>query len=336
MASKEITLAFGSGGRLTNELIRDLFVRHFSNKRLNELEDSAVLRLGRERIAFTTDSYVVTPLKFPGGDIGRIAVCGTVNDLAVKGARPLAVSCGFIIEEGLERGTLEEAVVSMKKAAAEAGVEIVTGDTKVVEKGKADKLFINTSGVGLVIPGTAISQKNIRPGDVIIINGEIAAHGVAVLNARNNLGLSGNIKSDAAPLSRMLNGLAVKFPSIRSMRDVTRGGLATVLNEAAQSSGWSMEIEEELIPVSEPVRNACSVLGLDPLYVANEGKAVIFAPEKYASKILSAMKKDKYGKKAAIIGRVLAEKKASLKVRTPIGSERYAVMLEGEQLPRIC
>lgn len=336
MEVRNIILAFGSGGRLTNELVCELFVKNFSNPLLNELEDSAILNINSERVAFTTDSYVVSPLFFPGGDIGKLAICGTVNDLSVKGAKPIAISAGFIIEEGLEFEILEKVVLSMKKSAKEANVSIVTGDTKVVEKGKVDKLFINTAGIGIIHDKTNISQKNIEPGDVIIINGELASHGIAVLNERNKLGFSGNIKSDVAPLNTLLNPLIQKFDCIKSMRDITRGGLATVLNEAISACGFSIEIDENKIPVSKPVKNACLALGIDPLYVANEGKVAIFVPEKHANKVLDEVKKHKYGRKAAIIGRVLNSKDKVLKIKTLSGYERYAVMLEGDPLPRIC
>jgi len=336
MATEYIMLAHGSGGRLTNDLIKKIFVKNFSNSLLNELEDSAILDFGKNKIAFTTDSYVISPIFFPGGDIGRIAVCGTVNDLSVKGAKPIAISAGFIIEENFRFDILEKIVLSMKKAANEAGIKIVTGDTKVVEKGKADGLFINTSGIGIINYGINISQKMVRPGDVIIINGEIASHGIAVLNERNKLGISGNIKSDVSPLNTLLNPLIKKFPQIKSMRDITRGGLATILNEVVESCGYSIEIDESLIPISPAVRDACSILGIDPLYVANEGKVIIFVPEKYSMSVLKEMRKYKYGRKSAIIGRVINDGNNKVKIKTLAGYERYVVMLETDPLPRIC
>ncbi len=335
MFFENIPLACGSGGRLTCELIKEVFQSSFSNKFLNELEDAAVIDMPGSKIAFTTDSYVVNPLFFPGGDIGKIAVCGTVNDLSVKGAVPVAISCGFIIEEGLPLKILKEVVSSMKKAAAEANVKIVTGDTKVVERLKADKLFINTSGIGVVKKGIDVSQKRIKPGDLIIINGDLASHGIAVLNARNNLGIKGDIKSDCAPLNGLISySIIPNGPSC--MRDVTRGGLGMVLNEAASSCGYSIEIDENALPVSKPVKSACDMLGIDPLYAANEGKVAVFASEKNALKILSSMRKHKYGKRASIIGRVLPEKKAKVWLKTSIGAKRMVAMPEGEQLPRIC
>ncbi|GAB4030885.1 MAG: hydrogenase expression/formation protein HypE [Elusimicrobiota bacterium] len=335
MRYDKISLAFGSGGRLTSELISGLFLKKFSNKILGELEDSAVLNIGKSRIAFTTDSYVVSPAFFPGGDIGRIAICGTVNDLSVKGARAVAVSCGLIIEEGFPMQTLEKIVSSMCVAAKEAGVIVATGDTKVVEKGKADGLFINTSGVGIIESNLNISQKRIRPGDAIIVSGELAAHGVAVMNARNNLGITGDIKSDCAPLNGLISSF-IRKADVKSIRDITRGGLAMILNEAASSCGFSIEIDESLIPVSAPVKSACSMLGIDPVYVANEGKIAVFAPWNESNFIVKTMKKHKYGKGAAIIGKVLPEKAKKVYLRTPIGARRLLTMPEGEQLPRIC
>ncbi len=331
-----IKLGHGSGGRMTHELIERLFLKAFFNPALAPLEDAAELRAGKERLAFTTDSYVVDPLKFPGADIGRIAVCGTVNDLAVKGAKPLALSAAFIIEEGFSLALLRELTGSMKKAAREAGVLIVTGDTKVVEKGKADKLFINTSGVGLIPAGLKLSSASIRPGDAVILSGRLADHGVAVMNARNRLGFSGDIKSDAAPLNAMIARALKASSKIRAVRDITRGGLGTVLNEAALACRASIEIDENELPVKPAVENACRLLGLDPLFVANEGKAVFFAAAPEAGKIVSALRADKYGREARVIGRVLKEKEPQVRLRTSIGGGRLIMMLEGEQLPRIC
>ncbi len=335
MQEDTVKLGHGSGGRLSRELTAALFLKAFSNPALEPLEDAARLKAGKETIAFTTDSYVVDPLFFPGGDIGRIAVCGTVNDLSVQGARPLAISAGFIIEEGFPLALLRRVVSSMRLAAREAGVFIATGDTKVVEKGKADKLFINTSGVGLIPKGVKLSSAGIRPGDAVILSGRLGDHGVAVMNARNGLGLSGNIRSDAAPLNAMLAGALSASPRIRAMRDITRGGLGTVLNEAAASCRSAIEIEEELIPVSPAVDSACRLLGLDPLYAANEGKAVIFAPYRDAAGIVAALRSDRYGREAGIIGRVVRGK-PQVRLRTAIGGTRLVLMLEGEQLPRIC
>ena len=331
-----VKLGHGSGGRMTHELIERLFLKAFFNPALAPLEDSAEIRAGKECLAFTTDSYVVDPLRFPGADIGRIAVCGTVNDLAVKGAKPLAISAAFIIEEGFPLSLLREFVGSMKKAAREAGVRIVTGDTKVVEKGKADKLFINTSGVGLIPANIKLSSASIRPGDAVILSGRLADHGVAVMNARGRLGLSGDIKSDAAPLNAMIARALKVSSNIRAIRDITRGGLGTVLNEAALACRASIEINETEIPVKPAVENACRLLGLDPLYVANEGKAVFFAAAPDAAKIVAALRAGKYGREARVIGRVLEEKKPQVRLNTSIGGTRLVMMLEGEQLPRIC
>ena len=334
--TETIKLGCGSGGRMTHELVRNIFLKAFTNPALAPLEDSAEVRAGRERLAFTTDSYVVDPLVFPGGDIGRVAVCGTVNDLAVKGARPLALSAGFIIEEGFPLRLLSAIVSSMRRAAREAGVVIATGDTKVVEKGKADKLFINTSGVGLLPPRLRLSSASIRPGDAVILSGRLGDHGVAVMNARARLGFSGAIRSDAAPLNRMIGRALKASAGIRAVRDITRGGLGTVLNEAASACGAAIEIEENSIPVRPAVAAACRLLGLDPLFVANEGKAVFFASAGDAVKIVSALRSDKYGREARVIGRVLKAGGAQVRLKTSIGGSRPVLMLEGEQLPRIC
>jgi hydrogenase expression/formation protein HypE len=333
---KTVKLGHGSGGRMTHELIESLFLKAFSNPALAPLEDAAEVRAGKERLAFTTDSYVVDPLEFPGADIGRIAVCGTVNDLAVKGARPLAISAGFIIEEGFPLVLLKKIAGSMQKAAREAGVSVVTGDTKVVEKGKADKLFINTSGVGLIPAGRKLSSAAIRPGDAVILSGRLADHGVAVMNARSRLGLSGDIKSDAAPLNAMIARALRASANIRAIRDITRGGLGTVLNEAAASSRTVIEIDENAVPVKPAVENACRLLGLDPLYVANEGKAVFFAAASDATRITAALRAGEYGREACVIGRVFKGEKPQVRLKTSIGGTRLIMMLEGEQLPRIC
>lgn len=336
MIEKTVKLGHGSGGRMTHELIERLFLKAFFNPALAPLEDSAEVRAGKERLAFTTDSYVVDPLSFPGADIGRLAVCGTVNDLAVKGAKPLALSAAFIIEEGFSVALLEDLAGSMKKAAREAGVLIVTGDTKVVEKGKADKLFINTSGVGIIPAGRRLSSASIRPGDAVILSGRLADHGVAVMNARNRLGFSGDIKSDAAPLNAMIGRALRASERIRAIRDLTRGGLGTVLNEAAGACRASIEIDETAVPVKPAVENACRLLGLDPLYVANEGKAVFFAAAPDAEKIVAALRAGDYGREACVIGRVVKDSKPQVRLNTAIGGTRLVMMLEGEQLPRIC
>lgn len=331
---KKILLGHGSGGRLMHELIRGLFARKFSNPSLDAMDDSAELAVKKGRIAFTTDSYVVDPLEFPGGDIGKIAICGTVNDLAMKGADPACLSASFIIEEGLEVSLLERIVSSMQRAARAAGVPVVAGDTKVVEKGKADKLFITTSGVGVIPEGVNISGSNAKTGDVVIANGNLGEHGVAVMNARNSLGLEGNIKSDAAPLNSLVKAM-IRTGRVHVLRDLTRGGLATALNEIAGSSHCLIELEENSIPVSRSVNAACLLLGLDPLYIANEGKLAAVVCKSDSEKVLSAMRKHKYGKSACIIGRV-GSKTPGVWLNTPIGGSRMLLMFEGEQLPRIC
>lgn len=331
----KVVLAHGSGGRLSRELVEQVFLKSFSNPALAPLEDAAEVKIPGATLAFTTDSYVVTPVEFPGADIGRVAVCGTVNDLAVKGALPLALSAGFILEEGFSGALLARIAASMRRAAEEAGVKIVTGDTKVVERGKADGVFINTSGVGLIPKGRSLSSARVKHGDVIIVSGGLADHGVAVMNARDRLGLHGGIRSDAAPL----NGLAeavLKVPGVRAMRDITRGGLATVLNEVSGACRLTAEIEENLVPVSPATRNACALLGLDPMYVANEGKIAVFTAAAAAPAALKAMRAHRYGRNAAIVGRMVKEKKPQVRLLTSIGGSRIMLMLEGEQLPRIC
>ncbi|PIU17849.1 MAG: hydrogenase expression/formation protein HypE [Elusimicrobia bacterium CG08_land_8_20_14_0_20_59_10] len=333
---QKVLLGHGSGGRLSRELVEKVFLKSFSNPALRLLEDSAEVRAGGVRLAFTTDSYVVTPVEFPGADIGRVAVCGTVNDLAVKGARPAALSAAFILEEGFSLALLTRLTASMRRAAAEAGVPIVTGDTKVVEKGHADGVFINTAGIGVIPPGRALASASVRPGDVIIVSGNLADHGVAVMNARNKLGLSGGVKSDAAPLNGLIEAALSVSKGIRAMRDITRGGLATVLNEVSGACGLSAELDEDCVPVSAAARGACALLGLDPLYVANEGKIALFASPAEAEKIVKALRRHKYGRNAAIAGRMLAEKRPQVRLNTGIGGSRILLMLEGEQLPRIC
>jgi hydrogenase expression/formation protein HypE len=332
---KKVLLGHGSGGRLSRELVENVFLKSFFNPALLPLEDAAELTLGGVRLAFTTDSYVVTPVEFPGADIGRVAVCGTVNDLAVKGARPAALSAGFILEEGFPSDVLKRITASMRRAADEAGVSIVTGDTKVVEKGHADGVFINTSGVGLIPKGRRLTSAAVRAGDVIIVSGNLADHGVAVMNARSRLGLEGGIKSDAAPLNGLIEG-ALRSPGVRAMRDITRGGLATVLNEVSGACGLSAEVDETLVPVSPAARNACALLGLDPMYVANEGKIALFAAPEAAGRVLKALRAHKYGRNAAVVGRMVKDKKPQVRLNTAIGGSRVMLMLEGEQLPRIC
>jgi hydrogenase expression/formation protein HypE len=331
----KILLAHGSGGKLAHELVEKGFVKALANPLLARLDDSAVIDFSG-RLAFTTDSYVVSPIFFPGGDIGKLAVCGTVNDLAMSGARPLYLSLSFIIEEGFSKSELDKVVDSVQKAAEEAGVEIVTGDTKVVHRGSADKLFINTAGVGIIADEVNISGSNARPGDRVILNGTIGDHGIAVISQREELGFSTNLKSDCAPLGGLVAEMVKASPNIHCLRDPTRGGLATSLNELAKQSGVSIRIEEQKIPLREEVLAACEMLGFDPLYVANEGKLVAIVPPDDADKILRAMRKNRYGKDAAIIGEVGAEKPGRVVMKTALGASRIVDMLTGDLLPRIC
>jgi len=331
----KILLAHGSGGKLAHELIEKSFVKALANPLLAKLDDSAVFDLSG-RLAFTTDSYVVSPIFFPGGDIGKLAVCGTVNDLAMSGAKPLYLSLSFIIEEGLLQSELEQIVDSVQRAAQEAGVEIVTGDTKVVPKGSADKLFINTAGVGIIAEGVNISGSNARPGDKVILSGTIGDHGIAVMSQREGLSFSTKLESDCAPLGGLVAEMLNASLNIHCLRDPTRGGLATSLNELAKQSKVSIRIEEQKIPLREEVLAACEMLGFDPLYVANEGKLVTIVPAEDADKVLKAMRKNRYGENAAIIGEVRAENPGRVVMKTVLGASRIVDMLVGDLLPRIC
>jgi len=331
----KILLAHGSGGKLTHELVEKTFLQAFANPILAKLDDSAVFNLSG-KLAFTTDSYVVNPIFFPGGDIGKLAVCGTVNDLAMSGAKPLYLSLSFILEEGLPQDELTRIVDSIQKAAEEAGVEIVTGDTKVVHRGSADKLFINTAGVGLVPEGVNISGSNAKPGDKVILNGPIGDHGIAVLSQREGLSFSTRLKSDCAPLAGLVADMLAASPNIHCLRDPTRGGLATALNELARGSRVGIRIEEEKIPIREEVLAACEMLGFDPLYVANEGKLVAIVPAEDAEKVLKAMQGNRYGREATIIGEVREENPGRVIMRTRLGASRIIDMLTGDLLPRIC
>ncbi len=332
-----VLLAHGSGGKLMHDLIKRSFVSTLGNPILDKLDDSAVFELsGNGRLAFTTDSYVVSPIFFPGGDIGKLAVCGTVNDLSMSGAIPLYLSLSFIIEEGLLITDLEKIVNSVHQATAEAGVKIVAGDTKVVDKGSADKLFINTSGVGIVPSGVNISGANARPGNKIIVSGTLGDHGIAIMSQREGLRFLTTLKSDCAPLNRLVAEMLTESHRINCLRDPTRGGLATSLNEIAKQSGVGIEIQEELIPVRDEVRGACELLGLEPLYIANEGKLIAVVEEEAAEGILGRMKKQPYGERAAIIGQVCSQHPGRVVIKTPYGSSRILDMLSGELLPRIC
>ncbi len=330
-----ILLAHGSGGRLAHELVERTFVVALDNPMLSQLDDSAVAEFNG-RLAFTTDSYVVSPISFPGGDIGRLAVCGTVNDLAMSGAKPLYLSLAFIIEEGLPLNDLKQVVDSVALTAREAGVSIVTGDTKVVHRGSADRLFINTAGIGIIGEGVDISGSNARPGDKVLLSGTIGDHGMAVLSVREGLGFSTTLESDCAPLNAMVADMLNACSDIRCLRDPTRGGLATTLNELAGQSGVSIRIDEGSIPVREEVRAACEMLGLDPLYIANEGKLVAIVPSGHADRVLQAIRDNPCGRGASVIGEVEAENPGRVVMNTGIGSSRIVDMLTGDPLPRIC
>ena len=335
--AEKITLAHGSGGRASHELIEKLFVACFGSKSLAALEDSAVLRAGKEKIAFSTDSFVVDPIFFPGGDIGSLAVHGTVNDLAMRGARPLYLSVGMIIEEGFAYKDLETIVRSLKNASEKAGVEIVAGDTKVVQSGKADKIFINTTGIGLLDNEYDISAGNGRPGDIIILSGTMADHGATILCQREGLRIQGGFTSDSAPLNHLVAGmLAEAGKAVHVLRDPTRGGVGTTLNELAMSSGVGIRIREKDLPVRDDVRGACELLGLDPLYLANEGKLLAFVEPGTADSLLAVMQNMEYGENACIIGEVTADHRGQVVLETSIGSARIVDMLHGEPLPRIC
>jgi len=336
MDENVVLLGHGSGGGLSHELIEGLFVRHFGNPLLLPLEDASVFALPQGRIAFTTDSYVVKPLFFPGGDIGRLSVCGTVNDLSVRGAQPLYLSAGFIIEEGFLLSDLERIVASMASTAAEAGVSIVCGDTKVVERHAADGLYINTAGVGIVAEGVSVSVRNARPGDAVIVSGTLGDHGVTVLSQRQSLHFRSPLRSDVAPLNSLARSILDATRSVHAMRDPTRGGLATTLKEIAAGSSVGIDIEEERIPVSDAVRGACDMLGLDYLYLANEGKLVTMVPDSDAPSVLEAMRANVLGRDAAIIGHVTGDHPGMVFIRNAFGTRRILEMLASDQFPRIC
>lgn len=336
-----ITLAHGSGGKAMRDLIDDIFVSSFDNPILSQLEDQASFSLATlmaqgDRLAFTTDSYVVEPLFFPGSDIGTLAVNGTVNDLAVSGAKPLYLTCSMILEEGLPMETLRRVAQSMKAAAAAAGVQIVTGDTKVVHRGAADKLFINTAGIGVIREGVSISAHNIQPTDVVIVNGFLGDHGAAILIARGELALSTNIQSDCQPLNSLVDTILNVCPEVHAMRDATRGGLATLLNEFALSSEVGIRLHEQSLPIREEVNGVCEILGLDPLYLANEGKLVVVVPRSHSESVLSAMKSHPAGQDACIIGEAIDSPLGVVLLQTAFGTERIVDLLVGDQLPRIC
>jgi hydrogenase expression/formation protein HypE len=336
-----VTLAHGGGGKAMKDLIDDVFVAAFDHQALAPLEDQARFDLADlaargDRLAFTTDSFVVDPLFFPGGDIGKLAVCGTVNDLAVGGATPLYLSCAVIVEEGVSVDMLRRVARSMAKTAKAAGVQIVTGDTKVVQRGACDKLFITTTGIGVIRKGLALGVDTARPGDVVLVNGLLGDHGAAILCARGDMALDTLIESDCACLHSLIGALLTAAPEIRFVRDATRGGLATVLNEIADASRVAIEIEEAATPIREQVRAFCEILGLDPLYLANEGKIVVIVPPEQADAALTTMRAHPLGEGSGIIGRVIQGEAGRVTMRTVFGGRRIVDMLVGEQLPRIC
>lgn len=336
--TEKILLGHGSGGKLSHELIDNLFAKHFANPILNQQSDSAIITMDGSNIAYTTDSFVVDPIFFPGGNIGNLAVAGTVNDLAVSGAKPVYLSVGFIIEEGFSYKDLEEIVISMSDDAKKAGVTIVTGDTKVVDKGKCDKVFINTSGIGILDKkNIAISSgAGIKPGNKIIINGSIGDHGMSVMAARNELNIQTHIASDCACLNNLVSESLKISNEIKFMRDATRGGLGTVISELVRDSNYGIQINEDKLVINENVRGLCELLGFDPLYVANEGKVVMVVGRDDAQKVLDIMKENPLGKEASIIGEISEDHKGMAWLNTAVGGKRVIEMLSGQQLPRIC
>jgi hydrogenase expression/formation protein HypE len=341
LRASTINLSHGGGGKAMHDMIEDVFVGTFDNPLLSTGEDQARMGLADlarygDRLAFTTDSYVVSPLEFPGGDIGKLAVCGTINDLAVGGAKPLYLTCAVIIEEGLDVGLLRKIVRSMADTAKAAGVAIVTGDTKVVGRGACDKLFINTAGIGVIRPGFNLGVASAKPGDVVIVNGMLGDHGATILNARGDMALATPIESDCAALHGLIDDLLAKAPGTKFIRDATRGGLATVLNEIAASSQVAIEIVEDDTPLREEVKGFCEILGLDPLYLANEGKIVCIVPEREADAALAAMRAHPLGAQASKIGRITDGRPGRVIMQTTFGGRRMVDMLIGEQLPRIC
>jgi hydrogenase expression/formation protein HypE len=332
----DIQLAHGGGGKLMHQLIEKLFMSSFRNPLLEARHDGAVFEIGGKRLAFTTDSYVVRPLVFPGGDIGSLAVHGTVNDLAMCGARPLYLSAGFIIEEGLPLKTLWRVTQSLKQAAEGAGVHLVTGDTKVVDKGRGDGLYLNTAGIGVIEHELTIAPSSVRAGDVILLNGDVGRHGIAIMAVREGLAFESTIESDSAPLSGMVMELIRAGVEVHCLRDLTRGGLATALVEIAETASANIHIEENAISVREEVRGACELLGLDPLYVANEGRFIAFVPEIEAARALTIMKLNPLGADARVIGRVTRLGEGLVTIASQLGTSRVVDMLSGEQLPRIC
>jgi len=339
LADERILLAHGGGGRLTNQLVEDIFLPAFANRALDMRHDGALLAVSGARIAMTTDSYVVQPLVFPGGTIGDLAVNGTVNDLAMCGARPIALSAAFILEEGLPIETLRQVVDSMRGAALAANVPIVTGDTKVVDKGKADGMFINTTGIGAIVAPNSIGPESVRAGDAVLVSGDLGAHGIAILSVREGLEFEGPVSSDTASLWPAIDALLEAGIEIHCLRDLTRGGLSSALNEIASVNGLRITVEEALIPVSEIVRGACELLGLDPFYVANEGRFAVFVSDDDADRALNILRLQSVSKDAVQIGRVYdngEHRSGIVTLRSRIGGNRVLDMMSGEQLPRIC
>ncbi|HEX3718466.1 MAG TPA: hydrogenase expression/formation protein HypE [Verrucomicrobiae bacterium] len=333
---KEIVLAHGSGGKLSHQLIQRMLLPQFRNELLEPLHDGAVFSVNGVNLAFSTDSFVVNPIFFPGGDIGKLAICGTVNDLAMCGAKPMYLSAGFILEEGFRMDEFWRVVESMKKTAEEAGVMLVTGDTKVVDRGKGDKIFINTSGIGIIEPGIRIAPSRARVGDKIIINGPMAVHGIAIMSVREGLAFETEIISDCAPLNGLVAAMLKVCPDIHVLRDPTRGGIASAMSEIAEQANVGIHLDEAAIPISEEVKGACEILGFDPLYVANEGKLLAIVAREKAGIVLEAMRGNPRGGEAAIIGEVVENHPGFVTMRTRIGGNRVVDMLSGEQLPRIC
>ena len=336
MTRDRILLAHGGGGSLTRELITKFIAPKLDNPVLKPLEDSAVLVMSGKGYAFTTDSYVVKPYFFPGGDIGKLAVCGTVNDLAMQGAHPYWLSLSFILEEGLPLADLQKIIGSISETAREVGVEIVTGDTKVVERGKCEGLYINTSGIGRICSPNWWGAKSIKVGDVVLVNGPLGEHGIAVMSQREGISFSSSVVSDCAPLWPLVKTILDQGLEVHAMRDLTRGGLAAAVCDIAESAGLGISLDEAALPIGREVRGACDLLGLDPLTIANEGKCIVFCPEEHSETILSAMKNHPLGKDARLIGRVMPGPKGMAMMRTTIGGERIIDMPTGEDLPRIC
>jgi len=336
MSDERILLDHGSGGKLAHHLTTEVLLPLFANPMLEELHDGALLEVNGQRLAFSTDSFTVDPLFFPGGDIGELAVYGTVNDVAMCGAQPLFLSTALIIEEGFPMGDLRRILESMQRAARRAGVQVVTGDTKVVPRGAADRIFINTSGIGLVPPGVAVGSRRARPGDRILLSGTMADHGMTILTRRQGLTFDSDLASDTAPLNHLVARILQRCQGVHVLRDPTRGGVGTALNEIAASSGVGMRIREACLPVRDPVAGVCELLGFDPLYVANEGKMIVVVAPEDAEAVLEEMRRDPLGREACEIGDVVAEAAGRVVMETRIGGQRIVDMLAGEQLPRIC